>query len=393
MDLKKKALSFVVLLGVVSLFADMTYEAARSITGPYLAVLGASAAVVGFVAGLGELIGYGLRIVSGIISDRSRRYWTITIIGYAVNLLAVPLLALAGRWEIAALLIVTERLGKAVRVPARDAMLSHAAQSIGRGWAFALHEALDQIGAMTGPIIVTVVFALKGQYSWAFAVLAAPALLALGVLLAARFIYPNPREFELETARLETRGFSRAFWIYLAATALIGAGFADFPLAAFHFKRLGLVEDKWIPLVYAGAMGLDAIAALVFGRWFDKKGLFALMIGVAFSCLFAPFIFSGRLSLALVGVALWSIGLGAQESIVRAAVCDFVSAERRATGYGVFNTGFGLAWFLGSALMGLLYDRSLPALMIFSVLIQLASLPLLYSVFKSSAEACPRGAD
>ncbi|MEK7699337.1 MAG: MFS transporter, partial [Planctomycetota bacterium] len=141
---RSNALRFIVLLGIVSLFADMTYEGARSINGPYLAVLGASATTVGIIAGLGELIGHSLRLVSGYITDRIGRYWAITLFGYAINMIAVPAIALAGRWEIAAILMVTERIGKAIRTPARDAMLSHATREIGRGKGFGLHEALDQ---------------------------------------------------------------------------------------------------------------------------------------------------------------------------------------------------------------------------------------------------------
>src|SRR5262249_27226269 len=132
----KSALRFVLLLGVVSLFGDMTYEGARSITGPYLGTLGATAAVVGVVAGAGELVGYALRFVSGLFADRTHRYWATTIVGYAINLFSVPLLALSGSWPAAAGLIITERAGRAIRKPAGDAMLSHAGSVIGHGWAF-----------------------------------------------------------------------------------------------------------------------------------------------------------------------------------------------------------------------------------------------------------------
>jgi len=376
------ALRFVILLGVVSLFADMTYEAARSITGPYLAILGASATVVGVVAGLGELIGYGLRIVSGLISDRTHRYWAITIAGYAVNLLAVPALALAGSWEIAAVLIMTERFGKAIRTPARDAMLSHATHGLGRGWAFGIHEAMDQIGAMIGPIIVAAVLAWKGSYEYGFAVLAVPALLALAVLAVARISYPQPHDLEPSFRAPEASDLRSTFWFYLMAVAFIALGFADYPLVAFHMKTEGIVADKWIPLIYAGAMGVDALSALAFGRLYDKKGVPVLLVMIAASAWSAPLVFLTGPVFLILGMALWGIGMGAQESIIRAVVADMVPRDRRATGYGVFNAGFGLAWFAGSALMGFLYDRSLIALAAFSVVSQLASLPLLYSVQK-----------
>jgi MFS family permease len=381
------ALRFVVLLGVVSLFADVTYEAARSISGPYLALLGASAAAVGVIAGLGELIGYGLRIISGLISDRTQRYWTITIVGYAVNLLAEPALALAGYWWLAAILMMTERLGKAIRTPARDAMLSHAARGLGAGWAFGLHEALDQVGAMLGPVIVAVILAGKGSYQYGFAVLAIPAGLALAVLGVARFTYPQPRDLEPSFSPRQGQALPAPFWWYLGAVALLAMGFTDFALAAFHLKTTHLADDKWIPLIYAGAMGIDAVSALLLGRLYDKKGVAALMIAVALSAASAPLIFLAGIGPLLAGMVLWAVGLGAQESIVRAVVADIVPCDRRASGFGIFNAGFGLAWFGGSALMGLLYTRSLPALAAFSAVSQLASIPVLFLLKRRCA--CP----
>jgi MFS family permease len=373
---RRTAVSFVVLLGVVSLLADVTYEGARSITGPYLAVLGASGAVVGTVSGLGELIGYGLRLFSGYLSDRTGRYWTLTIAGYAVNLLAVPLLALAGRWEVAALLIIAERTGKAIRTPARDAMLSHATKAVGRGWGFGLHEALDQVGAMLGPLVVAGVYTVRGDYAAGFAVLLLPALLALSVLVVARRLYPRPRDLEPAGPRLEAASLPAAFWLYLAAASLVAAGYADFPLIAFHFQEKAVIAPTWIPILYAMAMGVDALAALVFGRLYDRRGLRVLTAVALGSAFFAPLVFAGGFAASLAGMALWGIGMGAQESIMRAAVAGMAPAHRRGAAYGLFNTGFGVAWFLGSVLMGFLYDTSLPALIAFSVLIQLAAVPL-----------------
>ncbi|MCL4371238.1 MAG: MFS transporter [Chloroflexi bacterium] len=371
------ALRFVVFLGVVSLFADMTYEGARSVTGPFLAVLGASGTVVGIVAGFGELVGYGLRLVSGSIADRTRRYWTITLIGYTVNMLAVPLLALAGRWEVAAFLIIAERTGKAMRNPPRDVMLSHATLQIGRGWGFGLHEALDQTGAVLGPLLVAGVLYLKGDYRVAFAALGISALLALGTLVAARITYPTPHDFEATTgAEIESTAFPRAYWLYLAAVALVAAGFADFPLIAYHFQKTSLVSPDLIPLYYALAMGVAGLGGLVFGRLFDRVGLSVLIAASLIAALFAPLVFFGGFTFALLGMVCWGIGLGAHESVMRAAVADFVPANRRGSAYGIFNAGYGLFWFLGSALIGILYDISIPWLVIFSVAAQLASIPV-----------------
>jgi MFS family permease len=378
------ALRFVILLGIVSLFADMTYEGARSITGPYLAVLGASGTIVGIVAGFGELVGYGLRLVSGYISDRTGRYWTVTLFGYAVNMLAVPLLALAGNWQLAAILMIAERAGKAIRNPPRDAMLSHATKEMGRGWGFGIHEALDQIGAVLGPLLITAVLYFKGSYQTSFAILLVPALLALSVLLMTRSSYPRPRDLEPLLPELETKEFPRKFWLYLAAASLVGAGYIDFPLIAYHFEKASVASDNWIPVFYAVAMGVDALAALIFGYLFDRIG-FSILIIVAFiSAFFAPLVLLGGFYVALIGMGLWGVGMGAQESIMRAAIAEMVQLNRRASAYGLFNAGFGLFWFLGSAVMGILYDYSLPALICFSVVTQLASVPVFLLVRKES---------
>ncbi|MHB8068069.1 MAG: MFS transporter [Desulfobaccales bacterium] len=386
------AWKFIILVGVVSLFSDMTYEGARSITGPFLGMLNASATVVGIVAGLGEFIGYALRLVSGYLTDRLGKYWAITFVGYALNLFVVPLLALAGSWQVAALLILMERLGKAIRTPARDAMLSHATTEVGRGWGFGFHEAMDQIGAMSGPLIVAAVLYYNGGYRAGFAYLLIPAILAVLVIIIAARLYPHPQHLEVTVPKLETTGMTRPYWLYIVAVGLIGAGYADFPLIAYHFGKVAVAPPNWIPIFYAVAMGVDAIAALILGRLFDRLGM-TVITGVSIlSALFAPLVFLGGFDLALLGMVFWGIGMGAQESIIKAALAEMVPKDRRATGYGIFNTGFGLFWLLGSALMGFLYDISLGALIAFSVLAQLAAIPLFFRISRELAQARNRQA-
>lgn len=396
-QLQKNAFLFIVLMGVVSLFSDMTYEGARSLTGPYLGLLGASAFVVGLVAGLGEFIGYALRLVSGVIADKTRSYWLLTFIGYGLNLFTVPLLALTGRWELAALLIVFERMGKAIRKPARDAMMSHAAKQVGAGFGFAVEEFLDQLGAMLGPLFLALIISLNAglgnldSYRRGFAFLLIPAILAMAVLTVSRLKYPTPQSFETAEKVTTEKKFDRKFILYLVGISLLAAGFADFPLLGFHFQKLDLISGANIPLIYTLAMGIDAVAALFFGKLYDRIGLKSLMLSTLFSALFAPFAFLSRsIPLIILGIVFWGIGMGAQESIVKAVIANLISAEKRATAYGIFNSIFGLAWFLGSALMGFLYDRKIILLVIFSVLAQLVAAVfffVLYRQIKKSKES------
>jgi MFS family permease len=374
------ALRFVLLIGVVSFFADMTYEGSRSITGPYLALLGASATIVGIVAGGGELLGYTLRIVSGRFADITGRYWPITLVGYVVQMAAVPALALAGSWQAAAILIALERVGKALRNPPRDAMLAHATTEIGRGWGFGLHEALDQAGALVGPLVAAAVLAARGQYQIAFAVLLIPALLTLGMLVVARISYPDPSGLAARPADAQTGGLPHELWIYLGATMLVAAGFADFSLIAFHFAQARTIPADWVPLFYAAAMGVSGLGSLAFGRLFDRAGIVVLVPLTLVSACFAPLVFLGAPPAAFVGTLLWGLGMGVQESIMAAAVAGMVPSRRIASAYGLFNLAYGVAWFLGSAAMGILYEVSLPALVIFSVLAELLAIPLIVVV-------------
>jgi len=382
---RRSALHFVLLLGAVSLFADMTYEGARSSTGPFLALLGASGTAVGVFAGLGELLGYGLRLVSGWLTDRTRRYWAVAIAGYTVNLLAVPALALAGSWQAAIALMMLERTGKAIRKPARDAMLSHATQHLGAGWTFGLHEALDQTGALLGPLILIFVLATGRGYRVGFGLLLVPAVITLALLLTARRQYPRPADLEVPLPDLRRQPQTRTFWLYTAAAALVAAGYADFSLIAYRLAKGHVLAAPWVPALYALAMGISALSALAVGRWLDRAGLTALIVGTLITAAFAPLVFLGGAALAVLGMAVWGFGMGLQDAVVRAVVAGMVPAERRASAYGLFDTGYGVAWFAGSALMGILYDHSVGALVAFSVLAQIAAIPLLLIVRRRTA--------
>jgi MFS family permease len=375
-----RALQFVLVIGIMSFFADFTYEGARSIVGPYLALLGAGAAAVGIVTGLGELLGYGLRLVSGRLSDVTNQYWPITILGYLVQMTAVPLLALAGNWPVAALLIILERIGKATRNPPRDVMLSHAAKEMGFGWAFGVHEALDQFGALFGPVVVAIVLAARGNYHLAFAILAVPAVITLTLVLLARWRYPRPQDLEATPPDVHASGLPRAFWLYLAGAVLVAAGFADFPLVAFHFQKVSSVPSAWIPAFYAVAMGVSGIGSLVFGQLLDRFGLVVLAPLTLVSAFYAPLVFLGNFPVALVGTALWGLGMGVQESIIPAIVGQMVPAARRASAYGLFTGGYGIFWFLGSAIIGLVYTVSLPIVIAFCLVAELAALPFFVTV-------------
>ena len=376
------ALRFVVVLGIANFFADMTYEGARSVTGPFLETLGASAAAVGFTAGLGELLGYALRSISGVISDRTGKYWVVAIAGYIINMLAVPALALAGNWPLAAGLVAAERTGRAIRKPATEAMLSFAGKQIGRGWVFGLNEALDQAGATIGPLVISLSLFTRGNYRYAFALLLVPAVLTIAIIFAARYFFPNPHHLEV-SEKIESEHFPRAYWLYMVAAGCFAAGFADFALISYHFQKTAAVPVNLVPVYYAAAMAMGAIGGLVLGKLFDTFGLQILLVGFFLSSLAPPLLFFGTGWVPLLGMIFWGVGMGTQGSLLSALVAELVPPNKRSTAFGFFDAGFGIAWFAGSWLMGVLYGKSIAAVVIFSISLQLLSLPIFFFVQKA----------
>lgn len=375
----RRARTFVVVMGLVAMFGDMTYEGARGIVGPYLAVLGASAASVGFAAGLGELLGYGLRLASGWIADRTRAYWAFVIGGYAINLVAVPGLAFVGGWRAGIALLVLERIGKAIRSPSRSTLVSYASTEVGAGWSFGLDEALDQIGAVTGPLLVALAMWLSSSadttapYRLAFAVLLLPVAGNLSLVLYARRRYPQPEQ--LASREVTTPSLGRgALTGTLVASCLLALGFCDWALVAYHALERHVLTGESIALLYAVVMGVDAAAALIFGRLFDRVGMRALALSSLIGAGLAPLVFlAPSAPLLIAGAVLWGIGMGAQDSILKAAIATAVPKAARARAYGVFFSVFGVAWWAGSSAMGWLYGRSIPALVALSVVAQLAA--------------------
>jgi MFS family permease len=360
---------FVILLGWVSLFADLCYEGMRGAIGGYLAVLGASATAVGLVAGTGEAIGYGVRYVSGALADRTQRYWALTIAGYATNLVAIPLLAVAGSWPMVAVLVGVERLGKAVRSPAKSTLTSFAAADLGAGKAFAISEAMDQLGGLAGPLVVAGILAWRGEtmsgYAWAFCLLAIPAAITIGVLLRARQLYPDPRALDTGSAG-ELGALGPRYRLYLVGIALVAVGLADWPLLAYHLEKSHVLTGHWLPVAYSAAMAVDGLAALLAGQLFDRNrarggtGAGVVAVFVLGGAAYAPLVLlssSEAPYLAIAGVALWAITRSATESIGKALIAAIVPRGERGRAYGLYYLVWGIAWWAGSLLLGAAYDR------------------------------------
>jgi len=289
------AFRFVVTLGIVNLFADMTYEGGSSINGPFLGMLGASAATIGVISGIGEFLGYALRAVAGYISDKTGKYWLVTFLGYGINLFSVPALALAGNWPLAAGLVIAERVGRAIRKPSVEAMLSYTTGSLGKGWVYALNTALDQIGATLGPLLIAGALLLKGTHRTGYAILLVPTSLALAALVVAQRFFPQPSRLQAgPTTR--PKGFTTAYWLYMLAGACMAAGLS-FELISYHFAKTEVVPEEWIPVLFALAMATDAAASLTHSFRPRRTAMTKKAIGI----------WTAVAALAVLGLALLTI--------------------------------------------------------------------------------------
>ena len=378
--------------GLVSLSADMVYEGMRSVAGPFLGSLGASALTVGVITGAGEAIALALRVVTGPLADRSGRYWGLTIAGYAMTAVCVPLLALApylgaAGLAVAATLILLERTGKAVRSPSKSALLAHMAKPVGRGRGMAVHKALDQVGAFAGPLVVAGMLALTGLYWPGFAILAIPGVVAMLLLLQLR----------RRTAMLDDTGdpdsgkadagedagvrrparLPRAFYAFALSCGAGTLGLMTFGVISYHLVKADLVSAALVPVVYAMAMGLEAVAALATGFTYDRIGHRVLLVLPVLIALVPPLAFAGQVWPALAGVAVWGFATGIQDSTVKALVADLVPASGLATAYGAFAAFQGAAALGGGVLAGALYADHLGLLVVLVAVLQLVSLALL----------------
>lgn len=369
------AFLFVMTTGVVNLFGDITYEGGASINGPFMATLGASAVIVSVTAGLGEFLGYALRLPAGYAADRTGRYWLITFVGYIINLFAVPAMALAGSWQVAAALVLAERIGRALRKPTVEAMLSYTTGELGKGWVYALNTALDEIGATIGPLVVALVLLLKGDFRTGYAFLTISAVAALVGLVVARVNFPLPSRLEQgDTAPAKDLG--KAYWLYMLAGALFAAGLMSFELISYHLSKAKIASDQWIPVMLAIATAFGVLANLAFGKAYDRVGLPVVVAAVSISAAFSPFVFLGGFWLVLLGMLLWGVGYATQDTLLKAIVTEVLPEGKRNFAFGLYYAGYGVGWLVGSIVAGLLYENSLIALIVFSIIIQLASVPV-----------------
>lgn len=379
------AFAFVLTMGIVNLFADMTYEGGASINGPFLGTLGASAATISIIAGVGEFLGYSLRSVAGYVADRTGKYWLITFLGYGINLLAVPAMAFAGNWQAAGALILAERIGRALRKPTVEAMLSYSTGKHGKGWVYAVNTALDETGATVGPLLIALALYLKAGFQASYGLLLISSVLALVALVVARVLFPVPSRLEAGgPATAHAKGFTRSYWLYMAAGSCFAAGLMSFELVSYHLSSTRIVTDHWVPIFLALATAMAIAASLILGRLYDRIGISVVVVAVVLASLFSPLVFFGGFWMALGGLLLWGIGYATQDTLLKVLIASVLPEGKRNLAFGLFYLGYGGGWLIGSVTTGLLYEHSRVALVVFAGVAQLASLPFFVLAARSS---------
>jgi MFS family permease len=384
------AFAFVLTMGIVNLFGDTTYEGGASINGQFLASLGASAAAISIIAGAGEFLGYSLRSISGWTADKTGKYWPVTFVGFAINLFAVPAMAFAGNWQTAGLLVLAERIGRAIRKPTVEAMLSYSTGKLGTGWVYALNTALDETGATIGPLLVAFALYRHASYRASYSLLVISASLAFVALIVARMVFPVPSKLEGAASASTGQRFSTAFWLYMIAAACFGAGLMSFEFISIHLATHRTVSEHWIPVFLGISTGFGVLANLALGRLYDRAGIKTVIGAVFVSALFSPFVFLGGFRVALIGMLLWGVGYATQDTLFKAIVADRLPEGRRNFAFGIFYTGYGGGWLIGSIATGLLYHVSVVAVIAFSMAVQLGSIPLFLLARHQESSAAPQ---
>jgi len=363
---KRTAYVAILAMGIVSMLGDIVYESGRGIAPDYLRFLGASALLVGMVSGAGEFIGYAARLVSGNLADRSHAYWLFIFFGYGL-ILAIPLIGFTFSIEVVMALLLLERFGKALRSPSRDTVVSIVSKGVGSGKAFGLHEAIDQIGAIIGPLILAgVMFYTANNYPIAFKILLIPFALMLAAIAYTYRKIGKGVEVEAKNIKDEGSSLTRGFWIYCIAILLNTLGLI--PVALILYSGASILQplgQQWIvPLLYVIVQSVDAPMALISGYFFDKLGVKLLTLPFILAIFPAFLVSYAGLAGVIAACITFGFVLGMQESIYRAAICDLVPLNRRGTAYGIFNTALGLGTLASGIIFGFLMEHSYSAVVL-----------------------------
>ena len=360
MSTQRRVLLVFLLLGLVSLFADVVYEGGRSVSGAYLAEIKAPVVATALV-GVGEFLGLAFRLFSGYIAtilQSSTVLWGSTLLGYLITSLSIPMIAFAPTWHDVVVLYIIERLGKGLRAPTRDVIVAEVSEGIGVGKGFGIHELLDQVGAFLGPVLVSILLTLYG-YRVAYLTLIIPGMISVLLVATAWRLHPKLKSTSVRKSKLVVRGYSKSFWIYTLATSVLVLGFMHWSIASYYLKIRGVVSDAEIGFIYAIAMFVDAIVAVPLGVLFDKVKFKTLLTIPALTPVFIVLIMYAPHELIYFSAIPWGIIMCSEESIMRATIALLVEPSKRPLAYGFFGLVFGFMWAVGGYIYVAILDKPL----------------------------------
>ncbi len=375
----KASTALIIMIGIVSLFADYTYEGGRSILPQFFTTtLGGSVFLLGIVLGAAEFFGYAFRLVSGKIADKTHGYWILIFLGYAMNLFALPLLAITGNYILAIFLIFAERVGKGIRAPPKDYIISEVAEEGKMGKAFAINEILDQTGAILGPLSVSLILLYESSYRAAFAFLAIPATVAIAFLVIVFIKYTRLKQRKTVARQLSIMPF-RKFVIYSIAIAASAAG--TYQVSFMLVTAQGVLSTYLIPLIFLVAMAGEGIFGFAFGLLYDRIGRKLVYLGLLFSLSIPILLLGFGLYFLFLGALMLGAATGIQDTVMRSVVGSRIKKEKRGYAFGVFNALYGFGLMASSITVGYLF-YSLPDILIYVVAMQTMAFIALSISFK-----------
>ncbi|MGB3341752.1 MAG: MFS transporter [bacterium] len=343
------------ILGLVSLFTDLSSQMVYPLVPEFLISIGASKAIIGMIEGVAESTASLFRTIFGRLSDKLKKRKLFIFLGYGLSALSKPFLYLANVWTVVLGVRFSDRMGKAIRTPARDALISTSVDPSEKGKAFGLHRAMDRIGAIGGPILAMLVLSLfSDNVRLVFLLSVIPGILALFFV---RFAKETSIEQHGDVPIKRNSLRNASFIIFLVSNIIFTLGNSSNAFLILRAREAGLTIIM-IPVIWVVYNISCTISSPIFGSLSDRIGRKPIIITSFLFYSFVYFLFGITKNLLMIWVlfAAYGIYYGLSAGVFRAYIADLVEPKNRATAYGIFNTGIGLALLPASLIMGALWD-------------------------------------
>jgi MFS family permease len=345
---------------MVSLFTDLSSQMVYPLIPVFLTLIGASPATLGLIEGVAESTASLFRAFFGRLSDKLKKRKIFIIWGYGLSAISRPFFYFASHWTIVLTIRFSDRIGKAIRTPSRDALISTSIDQSIQGKAFGFHRAMDRIGAIGGPLLaMLILYLLKdtmpelSALKTMFLISVIPGLIALVFIKFTKetSIIPKTLDKQKKTAML-----GKPFILFLLANAFFTLGNSSNAFLIVKAQEVGIAIFL-IPVLWMVYNIICSISSPIFGSISDKIGRKPIIIisFIYYSIIYILFAFADEPWMIWALFAAYGIFYGLSNGIFRAYVADIVEEENRATAYGILNTIIGISLFPASVLMGAIW--------------------------------------